>query len=361
MQIFSTGLIYIFRTTGLAIAKIFIVFLALLVTLLKFISLPIVWPFIPIMVLLAKIKILKINTMQILIAYAQNPDFWFFKNIKNIWPKYLVNDSFSIFYEDLKKIFKRFIGKTFVIKTFLVLLLPLSLIFYLIKYFFQIGIELLFRFTHFAITFVSIIIKYLYLVILLLIAPPSKLIFAAFNWSYEKIESGYPRLLNWALSNRGTVIGTMVVLFLFSILVIAPQIGSELIPEVHQGEFNLELTYPVGLPAELTDERVVPIQDYVTNLEGIKMVATVVGIDKKESTKTDEGENTARLTVTLSRTGSVIREEERLIKLIRGHMTNYSGVQSKISRPTLFSFKTPIEVQIRGFSLQNLQECCICS
>jgi HAE1 family hydrophobic/amphiphilic exporter-1 len=181
------------------------------------------------------------------------------------------------------------------------------------------------------------------------------LIFALFNWSYEKIESGYPRLLTWSLNNSGTVIGTMVVLFLFSVFIVAPQIGSELIPEVHQGEFNLELTYPVGLPAEMTDERVVPIQDYLTNLDGVKMVATVVGIDKKESTKTDEGENTARLTITLARGSSVITEEERLIKLIRGHMTNYSGVQSKISRPTLFSFKTPIEVEIRGFSLLNLQ------
>jgi HAE1 family hydrophobic/amphiphilic exporter-1 len=85
------------------------------------------------------------------------------------------------------------------------------------------------------------------------------------------------------------------------------------------------------------------------------MVATVVGIDKKESTKTDEGENTAKLTVTLARASSVITEEERLIKQIREHMTNYSGVQSKISRPTLFSFKTPVEVEIRGFSLMNLQ------
>jgi len=355
IQTANTGFAYIIKTTGLAITKIFLVFLALLITLVKFVTLPFVWPFIPIVAFLTKIKIFKFNVMEVLFRYAKNPDFWFFKNIKNIWPKYLVNGSFPAFYEDLKKIFKRFTGKSLVIKTGLVILLPLSLIFFIIKYLFQIGIELLFRISHFVITLVSIIIKYLYLVTLILFAPPSKLIFVLFNSTYAKVESGYPRLLTWSLNNRGTVIGTMVVLFLLSVFVVAPQIGSELIPEVHQGEFNLELTYPVGLPAEMTDERVVPIQDYVTNLDGVKMVATVVGIDKKESTKTDEGENTAKLTITLARGSSVITEEERLIKLIRGHMTNYSGVQSKISRPTLFSFKTPIEVQIRGFSLLNLQ------
>ena len=355
MQKLNAGLVYIVKTSGLALTKIFLVFIALLITLVKFITLPLVWPFLPLFALLTKAGVLKIEVMEVLIRYAQNPDFWFLKNIKNIWPKYLVNTSFAVFYEELKRIFKQFTGKSLLTKTGLIILLPISLIFYLIKYFFQIGIELLFRITHFVITLILIVIKYLYLLALLLFTPPSKLIFTLFNWSYEKIENGYPRLLTWSLNNRGTVIGTMAVLFLFSILVIAPRIGSELIPEVHQGEFNLELTYPVGLPAEMTDERVVPIEDYVANLDGVKMVATVVGIDKKESTRTDEGENTVKLTITLARVGSVIKEEERLIKIIREHMKNYSGVQSKISRPTLFSFKTPIEVEIRGFSLQNLQ------
>jgi multidrug efflux pump subunit AcrB len=355
MQTASTGLVYMLKTTGITIIKLFQILLAVLIVLVKFLTLPLIWPIMPIFALLSKIGILKFKISEVLFHYAQNPDFWFVKTIKNIWPDYLINKSFPIFYEDLRKIFRRFIGKSIIIKMNLTILLPLSLLFYIIKYLFQILTELFFRLVHSIIISGSIILKYFYLIFLLLFTPPSKLIFALFNWFYEQVESGYPRLLNWSLNNRGTVIGTMVVLFLFSILIIAPRIGSELIPEVHQGEFNLELTYPVGTPAEMTDERVIPIQDYVTNLDGVKMVATVVGIDKKESTKTDEGENTAKLTVTLARASSVITEEERLIKSIREHMRNYSGVQSKISRPTLFSFKTPVEVEIRGFSLLNLQ------
>jgi HAE1 family hydrophobic/amphiphilic exporter-1 len=355
VQLAKTGFFYILKTAGLAVTKIVLVSLSLLITFFKFLTLPLVWPFAAILAILAKLGIIKLDIMDLLFRYAKNPDFFTLKNIKNIWPDYLVNKSFPSFYEDLQKIFKKFSGKTFTIKILLIILLPLSFIFYLIKYLFQISIELLFRFLHFAITVLSVIFKFFYLEILLIFSPVSKLIFTLFNWSYEKIETGYPRLLSWSLNNRGTVIGTMVVLFLFSIFVVAPQIGSELIPEVHQGEFNLELTYPVGLPAEMTDERVVPVQEFVANLDGVKMVATVVGVDKKESTKTDQGENTAKLTITLARASSVITEEERLIKQIREHMKSYSGVQSKISRPTLFSFKTPVEVEIRGFSLINLQ------
>jgi len=355
IQIFVSGFVYIGKTTGLLLFKVFQVVLALIITLIKFITLPLFWPIILFLALLSKIGVLNFRPTDFFIKYAKNPDFWMIKNVKNIWPGYLVNKSFPAFFEDIKRISGRFSGTSFLGKVGLTLLLPISFLFYIVKYLFQIAIELLFRFTHFAITLISIIIKYFYLVLLLLFTPFTKLIFSGFNWSYSIIEEGYPRLLSWSLKNRGTVIGTMLILFLFTIFIIAPQIGSELIPEVHQGEFNLELTYPVGLPAEMTDERVVPVQEYVTNLDGVKMVATVVGVDKKESTKTDEGENTAKLTITLARASSVITEEERLISLIRDHMTDYSGVQSKISRPTLFSFKTPVEVEIRGFSLINLQ------
>jgi multidrug efflux pump subunit AcrB len=355
LQIAITGLVYIVKTTGLAIVKLLQMFLSLLITLLKFLTLPFILLLMPLIALLTKIRLLKFKISEVTLNYAKNPDFWFVKNIKNIWPDYLVNNSFPDFYNDLKKIINRYSGKSIIAKAGLTLLLPLLFIFYFFKYLFHIASELFFRFAHFIITSGSVIIKYFYLVLLLLFTPPSKIIFAVFNWTYAKIDNTYPHFLTWSLNNRGTVIGTTVGLFLFSIFIVAPQIGSELIPEVHQGEFNLELTYPVGTPAEMTDERVLPVQEYVTKLDGVKMVATVVGIDKKESTKTDEGENTAKLTITLARGSSVISEEERLIKSIREHMNGYSGVQSKISRPTIFSFKTPVEIEIQGFSLMGLQ------
>ena len=149
--------------------------------------------------------------------------------------------------------------------------------------------------------------------------------------------------------------GSIVVVFLFTIFVIGPRIGSELIPEVHQGEFNLELTLPVGTPAEDTDVRVKPIEDFVSGLPEVAKVASVIGIDKKESTNTDEGEHTAKLTVTLIREGSTIDLEESAIGAIRAHMADFSGIESKISRPTLFSFKTPVEVEVHGYNLIDLQ------
>jgi multidrug efflux pump subunit AcrB len=314
-----------------SILKLLKCIFALFVFILKFMSLPILLIIMPFIALITRIFRSKFRIGGIALRYAENPDFFFLSNIKEIWPKYLVLSSFVAFYDQLKMIIGRFSGKSWLVKIGLVFLQPLLFIFYLFKYLFQLIVELLFRFSHFAIIAISIIIKSVFLIMKIVFNAPSKFVFAGFNWFYTRLEESYPRILNWSLANKGTVIVTMLVLFLFSVLVIAPRIGTELIPEVHQGEFNLELTLPVGTPAERTDERVAPIQEFISDQEGVNKVASVIGIDRKESTKTDEGENTAKLTVSLKRASSVIVAEEKLIKSIRS------------------------EVEIHGFNIQKLQ------
>ncbi|MEJ2635975.1 MAG: efflux RND transporter permease subunit [Calditrichia bacterium] len=71
-------------------------------------------------------------------------------------------------------------------------------------------------------------------------------------------------------------------------------------------------------------------------------------------TDSEAGEHTARITVTLKQTRNIARAEERAIKRIRQNLHNKSGVSYKISRPVLFSFKTPLEVEIKGYNLDKL-------
>ncbi len=61
------------------------------------------------------------------------------------------------------------------------------------------------------------------------------------------MEQRYVPLLDWALDNRGKVIGAALVLFLLT-LALVPQLGTELIPQLSQGEFNVDLRLPPGTP-----------------------------------------------------------------------------------------------------------------
>jgi multidrug efflux pump subunit AcrB len=325
---------------------------ALFVTLLKFFTLPFALIIMPVFGLLRLLRIVHFKISEVLIAYAQNPDFFFIRFIKDIWPGYLVNNSFPAFYEDLRKLVSWFRDLRIVRMIFS---LPL-LLFMVVKYLFQILTELSFRLLHVFFTLSALIIKGGIVSFKLVFTRPIDWMVNGFNYLYTRLEEVYPRMLNWSLDHKTRVVSSLVGLFLFSVFIIGPRIGTDLIPEVHQGEFYVELTLPVGTPAERTDERVEPIERYIEKLDGVRKVASVIGIDKKESTNTDEGEHTAKLTVSLAPVSSVQKTEERLIGEIRDYMKSFSGVQAKISRPTIFSFKTPVEVEIHGFSLQELQQ-----
>ncbi len=215
--------------------------------------------------------------------------------------------------------------------------------------------------------FSKIIILFIYLVFAvagLLISVLSKLIsryilkpiLYLFEKWFEAVKAAYPRIIGNALENKTGVVVFSVVLMIIVFGLITPQLGMELIPEIHQGEFNVELRMPVGTPVEATDEAIAPMDRFISSLTEIGMRATVVGAEKSSSTSSEEGEHTAKITVRLKENGNLIQREETLIEMIRDKSKEIPQVETKISRPTLFSFKTPIEVEVKGYNLDLLKD-----
>ena len=103
-------------------------------------------------------------------------------------------------------------------------------------------------------------------------------------------------------------------------------------------------------------ETIAPIEQLILQEPDVEKIATVAGVDLTKISDSDAGEHTARITVTLKKTNDTKDTEERVIQNIRQKLQNYSGIENQVSRPVLFSFKTPLEVEIRGYSLQKLSE-----
>jgi len=338
------GVILCFSTIGIAIWKIGKILLAMVLVLLKFTG------------LLLPSPVLIFGFRKQILDFAANPNFGKITFPGEIWPDFLVNKSVPALKMDIQKRILGFSdcgwGKKIIRG---ILFLP-RILFYILKFIVFFVFELLFRFIHFFLVFLGVILKAIIIELKLLLAIPVKLIILLFNWAYGKLEDLYPILLKASLQNRAVLLVSILGLFLLSILVVAPRLGSELIPEVHQGEFNLDVTLPVGTPVEKTDQRILPIYKFLEKQTGINKIAIVSGTDKSSTAGSEDGEHTSKLTVTLKRSSSVLVEEERLINAVREHVRDYSGLNSKISRPVLFSFKTPIEVEIYGYDLQKLQE-----
>ena len=172
---------------------------------------------------------------------------------------------------------------------------------------------------------------------------------------YEWAASRYPGAIRWALAHPGRTIGSAVALFVFTLLVIAPRLGTELIPQMSQGEFNVDLRLPPGTPLEQTDHSVHDTQIASSKLGNVALAYAVAGTGNRlDANPVDAGENTGRLSITLQK-GAGRADEEAAMARMRQGLDNQPGVQYRFSRPALFSMSTPLEVVVSGYDLDRLR------
>lgn len=176
-----------------------------------------------------------------------------------------------------------------------------------------------------------------------------------FDKGYKAIEKGYVVLLKSALNNRLAVLGIAIITFAGSIMLI-PRIGIELIPQLSQGEFKVEFKLPPGTPIEETDQALRGVQDATRGNEQVRSTFAVAGTGNRMDANPDEGgENWGELNVMLA-SGSSALAEENTMSSMRSSLSNIPGLQYKFSRPSLYSFSTPVEVEVAGFDLENLKK-----
>lgn len=176
----------------------------------------------------------------------------------------------------------------------------------------------------------------------------------AFQKGFDRIEVRYPKLLCWALGHKTLVILIAILLFAAS-LALLPGLGIELIPQLSQGEFSVEFKLPPGAPLEKTDASMQIVQRGAEGVEGVESLFAVAGTGNRMDANPEEGgENWGELSVRMQ-SGSRRDDEDRVMAKLRENLENQPGVQYKFARPTLFSFRTPIEVEIFGYDLKDLK------
>lgn len=173
--------------------------------------------------------------------------------------------------------------------------------------------------------------------------------------SYQAIENYYPKVIYTVLKNRFIVVFTAFILFICSLFLV-PQLGVELIPSLSQGEFTIEFKLPPGTPIARTDEAIRMIQASAKGVDDIKSTFAVSGSGNRMDANPNEGgENWGEMSVVLT-SGAKQVDEENAMDVLRADLSTIPGLQYKFSRPALFSFSTPVEVQIMGYQLDDLKK-----
>jgi HAE1 family hydrophobic/amphiphilic exporter-1 len=186
-----------------------------------------------------------------------------------------------------------------------------------------------------------------------------KFFFSPFVWAFDKFyqasEEVYLGLLKTSLNNRLIVIVVAILCFGGS-LTLVQKIGIELIPQLSQGEFKVEFKLPPGTPIEQTDSALKAVQEATKEAQNVQSTFAVAGTGNRMDANPDQGgENWGELNVLLA-SGASSDTESSVMSSMRSSLQVVPGLQYKFSRPSLFSFSTPVEVEISGYDLEQLKE-----
>jgi HAE1 family hydrophobic/amphiphilic exporter-1 len=170
---------------------------------------------------------------------------------------------------------------------------------------------------------------------------------------YSSIAAIYPGLLRWSLAHRSAVVIMSLVLFV-STMALVPRLGTELIPQFSQGEFNVDLRLPPGMPLAETDRAIQVAQKTASQIDAVELDFSVAGTGNRlDANPVDAGDNTGTLSITLKE-GAGREAENATMAAMRAELSKLPGVQYEFTRPSLISFASPLQIEISGYDLAAL-------
>lgn len=170
---------------------------------------------------------------------------------------------------------------------------------------------------------------------------------------YAAVAAVYPALLRWSLSHRSFVVAAATIIFIATMSLV-PRLGTELIPQFSQGEFNVDLRLPPGSPLSETDRAIQATQRAAAAIDAVALDYSVAGTGNRlDANPVDAGDNTGTLSISL-KAGAGRQAENLAMNAMRTELARLPGVQYEFSRPSLLSFSSPLQIEISGYDLEGL-------
>lgn len=177
---------------------------------------------------------------------------------------------------------------------------------------------------------------------------------AGVQFGFDASANFYRRLLPQALDRPALILGVAGIAFAASLMVVT-QLGTDLIPQFAQDRFEMTAKLAPGTQLRDTDALVRAIQDRHDDDPDIQVLYGVSGSGTRlDANPTESGENIAKLSVVLGK-GYSRSTEAAVTERLRETMADFPAVEVKFGRPELFSFATPLEIELRGQELESIE------
>ncbi|MGE6647903.1 efflux RND transporter permease subunit [Shewanella colwelliana] len=173
-----------------------------------------------------------------------------------------------------------------------------------------------------------------------------------FNWFYNQLEKIYHKLLKQALRFTWVTLSIALIVTAGTMSLI-PRLGMELIPPMNQGEFYVEVLLPPGTEVSETDRVLQKLALSIKDRSDVKHAYSQAGSGGLMTSDTSRGgENWGRLQVVLADHQAF----DAVTQVLRTTAMRIPELEAKIQHPELFSFKTPLEIEVIGYDLTQLKQ-----
>lgn len=175
-----------------------------------------------------------------------------------------------------------------------------------------------------------------------------------FEKFFKLFAKGYEVLLNLAL--RAKVVTLIIAFGLLAMTVqLVKQLPTVVLPEMAQSELLVRVEYVPGTAIELTDAKVIALSKKLLAVAGVEEVFATAGSGNKLTANPEqEGENLAEFRLLLEKGIDRTGEDKMLGQIRQLLASDGQGLSSEAIRPQLFSFSTPLSVEIYGYDIDLL-------
>ena len=172
---------------------------------------------------------------------------------------------------------------------------------------------------------------------------PIRRVGLAFDAWFERTADKYPAKLDWALRHRGIVM-TGAVMSVVAAGLIYPLLGFTWLPEVDNGEFNVNLRTPPGSSLQLTVGKAQEVSRFLRSKPEVDFTYTTIGGGFRGTP--NSGQVYVKLKDRHERDRSLFEIQNEL----RTELRKMSGVRPTItgSRSIFGGFGQPIQVNVQG-------------
>ena len=147
-------------------------------------------------------------------------------------------------------------------------------------------------------------------------------------------------------------------------LLLVPKLGMELIPTMSQGEFSVDITLPAGTPLSTTDATLSNLSTIASADANVARTYAMSGTGSLISAAPSQGgDHWGRLNIVMAPNASSSSSEgknassnmDKVKAALRDALNRYPNVQATFTEPELFTFASPIQVEVSGYDLRQLQ------